>query len=211
MDWGVSTSAFREMKKNETATSRLRVARHRYPGTSWTQKYHPWADLPEHRLVFCLAGTGGAGCVLEGKHHHRGFSSFAAAHSGDSPVLLRLCFQSKAKQSMPRRRRRPLQAVGLALLALAPPTTTTGFAVAGYGRSGTKMKSQVVDAVTPAAKKERQERELDPSMPIPKERLYGMPLSRYKPLRDPPCRLVRPLVRFLPGHGHLTERCTGRS
>lgn len=47
------------------------------------------------------------------------------------------------------------------------------------------MVSQVVDAVTPAAEsKERHVRQLDPNMPIPKERLQGMPLSRYVGLRQ---------------------------
>lgn len=80
----------------------------------------------------------------------------------------------------PCRRRRRLEAVGLALLALAPPTTTMGFAVVGCRRPSTRMVSQAVNAVTPAAEnKKRHVRELDPSKPIPKERLFGMPLSRY--------------------------------
>lgn len=70
--------------------------------------------------------------------------------------------------------------MGFALLALAPPMATTGFAVVGCRRPSTRMVSQVVDAVTPAAESaERHVRQLDPKMPIPKERLQGMPLSRY--------------------------------
>lgn len=70
-------------------------------------------------------------------------------------------------------------AVGLALMTLAPPTTTMGFAVVGCRRTSTRMVSQVVEAVTPAAEnKQRHVRELDPNKAIPKERLFGMPLSR---------------------------------
>lgn len=86
---------------------------------------------------------------------------------------------------MKSRRRRPLEAAAaaaaglLALLVLAPPTTTTGFAVGGCRGSRTRMvMSQVVDAAAIAARNEVQARELDPNMPVPKERLFGMPLSR---------------------------------
>eukprot|EP00903_Cladosiphon_okamuranus_P010382 g9821.t1 len=43
------------------------------------------------------------------------------------------------------------------------------------------MVSQVVDVVSPAAEStERQVHQMDPNMPIPKERLQGMPLSRWR-------------------------------
>lgn len=89
------------------------------------------------------------------------------------------------------RRRRPLQAAAapataataltLALLALSPPIPTAAFAVVGGCRGGyrfTRMSQAVVDAAVPAARMEVHERELDPNMPVPKDRLFGMPLSR---------------------------------